>query len=144
MILYRCGLLSHESHIDQLGYEKRLLVDQNGSLYTGYCTTFIPRSVNRLTDRIEKLRLFCELICGRLIAAATETDHLEAPHSIYLASEVDIQARIHSSWPNFNLLHFSIFGKSFRQFFRRGSSYQAHPSRIFYFLLVSRFLNKKC
>ena len=96
MILYRCGLLSHESHIDQLGYEKRLLVDQNGSLYTGYCTTFIPRSVNRLTDRIEKLRLFCELICGRLIAAATETGHLEPPHSIYLASEVDIQARVHN------------------------------------------------
>ena len=106
MILYRCGLLSHESHIDQLGYEKRLLVDQNGSLYTGYCTTFIPRSVNRLTDRIEKLRLFCELICDRLIAASIETLHLEPPHSIYLASEVDIQERIHSREKLLNLLYF--------------------------------------
>ena len=93
MILYRCGLLSHDSHIDQLGYETRLLVDQNGSLYTGYCTTFIPRSVNRLADRIEKLRLFCELICSRLITAATESIHLEPPHSIYLASDVDLQER---------------------------------------------------
>ena len=72
MILYRCGLISQDFHIDQLGYEKRLLVDQNGSLYTGYCTTFTPRSVNRLTDRVEKLRLFCELICRRLIVAAAE------------------------------------------------------------------------
>ena len=72
MILYRCGLISQDFHIDQLGYEKRLLVDQNGSLYTGYCTTFIPRSVNRLTDRVEKLRLFCELICRRLIVAAAD------------------------------------------------------------------------
>ena len=93
MILYRCGLLTHESHIDQLGYEQRLLVDQNGSLYTGYCTTFIPRSVNRLTDRIEKLRSFCHLICNRLITASNETSHLESPHSIYLAPEIDIQVR---------------------------------------------------
>ena len=105
MILYRCGLLSQDSHIDQLGYEKRLLVDQNGSLYTGYCTTFIPRSVIRLTDRVEKLRLFCELICSRLIAAAAETSHLEPPHSIYLASDVDIQAKIHIFHLNMNLLY---------------------------------------
>ena len=144
MILYRCGLLSHESHIDQLGYEKRLLVDQNGSLYTGYCTTFIPRSVNRLADRIEKLRLFCELICGRLIAAATETGHLEAPHSIYLASEVDIQARIHTGDSSMNLLYFSTLRKiSFRCFFRRGRAYFiGHPSCIFSFLVVDRLLEK--
>ena len=30
MILYRCGLLTQDSHIDQLGYEKRLLVDRMG------------------------------------------------------------------------------------------------------------------
>ena len=113
MILYRCGLLSHDSHIDQLGYEQRLLVDQNGSLYTGYCTTFIPRSVNRLADRIEKLRIFCELICGRLITAATETSHLEPPHSIYLASDVDLQER-HTYINLLNLLNFSAIKGTFR------------------------------
>ena len=118
MILYRCGLLTQDSHIDQLGYEKRLLVDQNGSLYTGYCTTFIPRSVNRLTDRIAKLRLFCELICNRLIVAAAETNHLEPPHSIYLASDIDIQAKIHNLHLNLYLLYdtYKLYFSTFKGF----------------------------
>ena len=139
MILYRCGLLSHDSHIDQLGYETRLLVDQNGSLYTGYCTTFIPRSVNRLADRIEKLRLFCELICSRLITAATESIHLEPPHSIYLASDVDLQER--HTYINFlNLLNFSVFKGTFRWIFRRSAYFCTHPARIFVLFFVNRFL----
>ena len=57
--LYRCNLITVQSHIDALGFEQRLLVDANGQIYTGHCATFIPKSLNRISDRNSSQYIHC-------------------------------------------------------------------------------------
>ena len=73
LVLLDCELLSQDSHLDALGFEQRLLVDQTcGEIYTGVCATFIPRSTIGLSDSLKKLHKFIESVHERLRNANTQ------------------------------------------------------------------------
>merc|ERR1711892_340255 len=87
--LLDCELLSSDSHLDALGFEQRLLVDQTcGDIYTGLCATFMPRSLLGLADNCKKLHKFIESVHERLRNAEGA---LRVPHAFSIETDVDIR-----------------------------------------------------
>ena len=66
--LYKSRLLSDD--LNSLGFERRLTMHPNGNIYMSHMISLIPRGMDRLEERLEKMRIFCQILLDRLKKAA--------------------------------------------------------------------------
>ena len=69
--LYKSRLLSDD--LNSLGFERRLTMHPNGNIYMSHMISLIPRGMDRLEERLEKMRIFCQILHERLKKAASKS-----------------------------------------------------------------------
>ena len=85
---YKSRLLSDD--LNHLGFERRLLIHPNGSVYMSHMITILPRAIQRLEERLEKMRNFCRILHDRLKTASGQSSYLLKPYAIVVEQGIDI------------------------------------------------------
>lgn len=84
--LYKSRLLSDD--LNSMGFERRLLIHPNGTVFMSHMITILPRAMNRLEERIEKMTNFCRILHDRLKLAAGRSQYLLTPYSIAIEQSI--------------------------------------------------------
>jgi hypothetical protein len=124
---YKSRLLSDD--LDPMGFERRLLLHPNGNIFISHIATLLPRALNRLDERKQKLNNFCHLLLERLKTSATKCANLLTPISITVESEVDL-----STLDECDYLH-DYFDEK-----RTDQNFQRNSCRIY---IIYPFINDK-
>ncbi|CAG5081844.1 Oidioi.mRNA.OKI2018_I69.PAR.g9974.t1.cds [Oikopleura dioica] len=72
------------------GYEKRMVIHPNGTVYMAYIINLIPKSLERLDERTARLKSFSTMLFNRLEKAAKEGQkYLMTPFAVTVESSID-------------------------------------------------------